>query len=75
MTVANITAGFKVTGVYPVNRNAFSVPGDDCECLPKQMGLAFIPLYSPASKRAVSQGMAEDSRHAVKQRLAEEFTT
>ena len=54
MTVANITGGFRVTGVYPVNRDALSLPSPECESLTKQTGLVFIPLYSPASKRKSS---------------------
>ena len=50
MTVGNITGGFKVTGVYPLNRSTFCVP-DNSENLPEETGLAFIPLYSPAGKR------------------------
>ena len=50
MMVGNITGGFKVTGVYPLNRSAFCVP-DNSENLPKETGLVFIPLYSPAGKR------------------------
>ena len=53
MTVANITSGFKVTGVYPVNREAISLPdSDDQDNLAVQNGLEFIPLCSasPAPK-------------------------
>lgn len=51
MTIGNITGGFRVTGVYPVNRDVFSSLGDGAE-LPRESGIPFIPLYSPASKHA-----------------------
>ena len=60
MTVANITAGFKVTGVYPVNRNALSLPGQECETLSKETGLSFIPLYSPSHRIPHSPLQAHD---------------
>ena len=53
MTVKNITSGFKVTGVYPVDRNAVQVSGHKPtfrpESLAEKSGLAYIPLYSPCS--------------------------
>ena len=53
MTMRNITAGFRVTGIYPVNREVFSFPGEEKEpSLAEKSGLAFIPLYSPAPKRS-----------------------
>ena len=55
MTIANITSGFRVTGIYPFNREVFSFLDDHSEetTLSKDSGLAFIPLYSPASKRTL----------------------
>ena len=54
MTMTNITSGFKVTGVYPVNRDAVHVPGPGSSgpqlSLPEATGLAYIPLYSPAKR-------------------------
>ena len=51
MTVKNNTGGFKVTGVYPVDRNAVQIPGQKPafkpESLAEKSGLAYIPLYSP----------------------------
>jgi hypothetical protein len=49
MTIGNICAGFRTTGVYPVNREVFSYLEDPP--LVKETGLAYIPLYSPAPKR------------------------
>jgi len=55
MTVKNITSGFKVTGIYPVDRNAVQIPGHKPtfrpESLAEKSGLAYIPLYSPAPSR------------------------
>ena len=54
MTMTNVVSGFRVTGVYPVNRNAIKLPGESSQpSLSEATGLAFIPLYSPA-KRPVS---------------------
>ena len=52
MTMTNITSGFKVTGVYPVNRDAVHVPGCSGSqlSLSEATGLAYIPLYSPAKR-------------------------
>jgi len=52
LTVKNITSGFKVTGIYPVDRNAVQISGYKLtfrpESLAEKSGLAYIPLYSPA---------------------------
>ena len=56
MTLGNIAAGFRVTGVYPFNRNAIRLPSEepskfDPEALAKSTGIKYIPLYSPAHSR------------------------
>lgn len=51
MTMTNVRAGFKVTGVWPLNRDAVGIPRQKMESLPQETGLAFIPLYSPAVPR------------------------
>lgn len=50
MTMKNILGGFRVTGVYPVNRNVVEVTDvpNPKPSLTEATGLAFIPLYSPA---------------------------
>ena len=52
MSAKNITSGFKVTGVYPVDRYAVQLPGRNpvfkSTSLAEKSGLAYIPLYSPA---------------------------
>ena len=60
MTGQNIINSFKVTGVYPFNREVIcSAPGIDKrekyklfkpEALAKRTGLAYIPLYSQSAK-------------------------
>ncbi|XP_019852802.1 PREDICTED: uncharacterized protein LOC109582507 isoform X4 [Amphimedon queenslandica] len=57
MSISNIMAAFKTTGIYPFNRNSINVIDDipDNRSLAERTGLAFIPLYSPArSKQPVS---------------------
>ena len=55
ITVKNITGGFKVTGVYPVDRCAVQIPGQKPsfrpESLAEKSDLAYVPLYSPAPSR------------------------
>jgi hypothetical protein len=55
MTIKNVVAGFRVTGVCPFNRTAIKIPGKytafNPESLPQSTGLAYIPLYSPAHSR------------------------
>ena len=52
MTLKTITNGFKVTGIYPFNRNAIIESGKyklfNPTSLVVESGLAYIPLYSPA---------------------------
>ena len=55
MTLKNITSGFKVTGVFPVDKNAVRLSKSinssvkfQPEALAVQSGLAYIPLYSLA---------------------------
>ena len=50
MTISNIVSGFKVTGVYPVDREALLGPFTPSP-LPEETGLAYIPLYSPLIRR------------------------
>ena len=59
MTMTNIIAGFRTTGVYPLDRSAIPIRaavreagGRRCESLAERTGLQFIPLYSPSRQRA-----------------------
>lgn len=52
MTIPNVVAGFRVTGICPFNRNAISLPSEEPkkfnpEALPRTSGIKYIPLYSP----------------------------
>ena len=54
MTMTNVIAGFRTTGVYPFNRNivkskAALNPAEifDPSVIPKETGIKFLPLYSP----------------------------
>ena len=69
MSVTNIIASFRTTGICPFNRS-IKVPGD-CkefasfkpESLAEKSGLAYIPLYSPA--RSLSKNLPpSDSNHS-----------
>ena len=48
MTMANITAGFRVTGIFPFQRMSLEPPSTSCATLAERTGLAYIPLFSPA---------------------------
>ena len=61
MTIRNIMSGFRVTGVYPVNRNALKVTEEPAESLAAAAGLAFIPLYSPAKPKLSGKMQGADS--------------
>ena len=62
MTPRNILAGFRTTGIYPLNRNAIRLPDDGVTSnLCQKIGLPYIPLYTPA-KRRVSIGVAESPK-------------
>ena len=65
MIVANITAGFRVTGVYPLNRHAFSLPSYEVKDLSQETGLSFIPMYSPISRRPSKRDAHEFTEEEV----------
>ena len=58
MNISNITSGFKVTGIYPTDRQALlklipaAVSHSDIQ---EESGLAFIPLISPSVKSKSSK--------------------
>ena len=59
MTPKNIISGFKVTGIYPFCRSTLEVQIPQAtKSLTERTGLAYIPLYSPASKRIHSEKAA-----------------
>ena len=51
MSPRNITAGFRTTGVYPLDRSAIKLPGEKTLDLAEKTGIAYIPLYTPAKHR------------------------
>ena len=55
MTISNITAGFRVTGIYPLDREAVLGPISDLSALSEETGLSFIPMISPAVRRFTSR--------------------
>lgn len=54
LTPHNIVSGFRITGVYPPDRNAISLPTDEKQNLAQKSGVAYIPLYTPAKRRIPS---------------------
>ena len=57
MTIRNIVSGFRTTGVYPVNRDAISLPGvpETRLSLSERTRLSFIPLYTPSKRGKFDQ--------------------
>ena len=51
MTITNVIAGFRVAGVYPLNRLAVDMKDKTTVSLAERTGLKFIPLYSPSHRR------------------------
>ena len=66
----NITSGFRTTGVYPFNREVFSSLDEESP-LTKDNGLAFIPLYSPATSRHTSQLREHDDQDVTQDELSQ----
>ena len=56
MTIKNIQAGFKYTGIYPLNRDAI-VPSrnDATSTLAQRTGLKFIPLATRRYRPPITQ--------------------
>ena len=51
MNISNTISGFKVTGIYPTDRQALlKLIPDSYSDLQEESGLAFIPLISPSVK-------------------------
>ena len=55
MTIPNVLAGFRVTGIYPLDREAILGPISDVSPLTEETGLSFIPMISPAVRRFTSR--------------------
>ena len=52
MTMANCRAGFRVTGIFPLNRDAVVLPNQQFGRFMKETNLKNIPLFSPAPRRS-----------------------
>jgi len=56
MSPSNVVAGFRCTGICPLDRSAIKIPGcessgdEENESLTEKTGLKYIPLLSPAPK-------------------------
>ena len=51
LTPKNVISGFQTTGVYPPDRNAIKLPGEEVPNLSTKTGITYIPLYTPAKRR------------------------
>ena len=54
MTISNITSGFRVTGIYPVDREAVLGSCFDPSTILDESGLAYIPSISPVARHTAS---------------------
>ena len=50
VTMRNIQAAFRTTGVYPFNRDVIVLPGEEKKSLSERTGLSFIPFYTPSKR-------------------------
>ena len=70
MTMTNIIAGFRTTGVYPFNRDALQSKvlssSFDPTSLSTRTGLKFIPLYSPAAPQCRSKVPTSVNSHVAR---------
>ena len=59
MTCSNIMAGFRKTGVYPLNRNAVKLPGESTARILEKSDLTYIPLFTPAKRHIEKLSLPE----------------
>ena len=74
MTQKNVTGGFKVTGIYPFNRNALKVDHhgkQESQSLLQEMGLAYIPMYSTDEGSSSKSLSLEDEPSQLERSLSE----
>ena len=50
MLPKNIISGFRTTGIFPVDRDALTLPGEKRRSLAEHTGLSYIPLFTPSKK-------------------------
>ena len=57
MVIPNVSAGFRVTGIFPVNRDILLNPIKESlnEPTTTSHGLEYIPLLSPYNRKCVSR--------------------
>ena len=67
MTIPNVIAGFRVTGIYPLDREAVLGLISNITALSEETGLSFIPLISPAVRRFTSRRDVTPDLEARKQ--------
>ena len=60
MTISNVIAGFRVTGIYPLDREAVLGPISDLSALSEETRLSFIPMISPAVRHFTSRTSRRD---------------
>ena len=67
MIMHNVITGFRVTGVYPVNREVIVSPSMPHKVIPddlrKKTGVSFVPLYacSPVVSKKVNHSLLDAS--------------
>ena len=67
MTVKNITSGFKVTGVYPVDRNAVQVSGHKPTFRPESLAEYQVWLIFPCIVQLLPATGKKQERPPLKQ--------
>ncbi len=66
MTPQNIIASFRMTGVFPVNREAISIPrkrkstsnSTPISAVARKNGIGYLPLYSPAPRKHTTSSVS-----------------
>ena len=68
MTLSNVQAGFRCTGIYPLDRNVVVPKSKEVpSSLAQRTGIKFIPLYSPVRLRyqsCISEGSDNDDEES-----------
>ena len=72
MTPKNILAGFRVTGVHPLNRSALDL-NHKKPSLAEKTGLRYIPLYTPSKSIAESKSDAPASMNISEEQIDDRY--
>ncbi len=67
MTSTNIMAGFKLSGVYPLNRYALIPQNPQQQSLCERTGLNYIPFYTPKKSRQIRVPQISQARNQLEQ--------